>query len=188
MKVRKEDLELEFCNLLDGLAVHSTPLLQYLRKKVHEAWDVRQAEAIAQQGIAERRIKSLQDQKTSLLDKLLKSVIDEQTYIKKNTELDIELAITRSHLHNSALDEADVDGVLNLAEYALTNAGRLWRHMEPEHRPRFQRVLLGASVPYKVDSGFGTAEKAYPVSALKGFVDHDSSLAPPSGIEPLFSG
>jgi len=53
--------------------------------------------------------------------------------------------------------------------------------MEPEHRPRFQRVPPGASVPYKVDYGFGTAEKTYPVSALKGFVDHDSSLAPARG-------
>jgi len=109
---------------------------------------------------------------------LLDGTIDDETYRQRRAQLDFDLISARDELHDRQLEEFDLKGVLNLAEYALTNAARLWLEFAPPHRVRFQKALFPHGLPYSKLEKFGTAANTYPVRVLREFSADASRMAP----------
>lgn len=115
----------------------------------------------AQQDEQKRLLKKLERQQERLLDKLLDGTIDDDTYRQRRAQMDFDLISARDELHDRKLEAFDLQGVLNLAEHALTNAAMLWQELPDLHRVRFQKALFPHGLSYGKDQKFGTAANAY---------------------------
>ena len=189
VNVRREVVEAEFLKLLTEIRIESTPLLQVFRNKILDQWQLRHAEVIAGQGLIKARAGDLSKQQGVLLDKMLRGIVDEATYQRKNAQLTEQLSVARAQLQDAVGDEFNIESAIDLACIMVQNAGRLWYQMKVlGHRQRLAWALFPGGLVYDQNQRFGTAANSWPVTALKGPDPSGNRVAPPRGIEPLFPG
>lgn len=183
------DMTKAFLKLLYEIRIETSPLLQRFREKVLDEWQLRHAEVITAQATLKDNAKALKKKQALLLDKMLEGTVDEQAYTVKNAELSKQIYLARAKYQEAAGEEWDIETALDLACLMVQNAGRLWYEMNDlNHRQRLQKALFPDGLKYSQSEGFGTAANTYPARVLQEFSAGVSQMAPPRGIEPLFSG
>jgi hypothetical protein len=84
---------------------------------------------------------------------IFRRVIDQQTYEQQRDRLREEMAVTEFDLHECALAELDVEGILGFAATVLENAAKPWTHADPMQKLRLQRALFPQGLVFD-GSGF----------------------------------
>ena len=140
------------------------------------------------QGALKARGVELAKQQESLLDKMLRNVVDEPTYKKKNAEIEEQMRLARVQYQEAAGDEWDLETATRLACTMVQNAARLWFEMPLENRQRLQGALFLDGLAYTPGHGLGTAATHWPAKEMKEIAAANLKLAPPRGIEPLLPG
>jgi hypothetical protein len=142
VNVSKEDLENEFVGSLDGLK--PKPELMKLFQEIGlDVWKQKQADAVGTTKALERRLTELRARKDQLVEAFVyRQAIDGATYQEQNGRLAEEIALAEMELHDSRLDELDVEGVLNFAEHVRAKPPRMGQepqkvNLEPPKAPWF---------------------------------------------------
>jgi len=182
--IKKTALEDDFRDLLSSLSDKVTPQFKTLKDNVLAGWKSRHDDVIIQQAQYQAELESLQTQQRILLDKLVKGIITDDAYKAMNQKYDAEIAICRVEIHDAQLDELDIDGVLNAAEYMFSNLAVLWDSMELNNRQRFQLVLFPSGLAYSMKDKYGTNVTSPVFNVLQNKSEGNSRMARPRGIEP----
>jgi hypothetical protein len=186
--IPKVDLDKAFCDLLGDLSDVARVNLTKFRRKVLEKWYSKKGDALDDQCRLKERLKKLERQRKTLLDKLVDGTIGDDVYKVKEKQLSLDIALVKSQRNDSKLDEFEIEEALNSAEFILNNPERLWIDANAEIRQRFQKLLFPDGLSYTKADGFGTGVSCC-VYELLGQIGTDmSDMAPPRGIEPLFPG
>jgi hypothetical protein len=188
VNIPKADLEKAFCALLGDLSEIAAENLAKFRKKVLEKWHARQGGVLDEQRRLKERLQRLERQRKTLVDKLVDGTISDDVYKAKEKQLTLDITTAKLQTNDAKLAEFEVEEALNNAEFVLTNPERLWIDANVEIRQRFQRLLFPEGLSYTKENGFGTAVSSSLYELLGTFSTDVSDMAPPRGIEPLFSG
>jgi site-specific DNA recombinase len=186
VNVRKEVIEKEFIALLHRMAP-SEELLCLFHDLVLNVWDRKQADARAQMDAMHKALSVLTDRKNRLMDKYLDGKIDQTTYEEQNERLGSEIAEAKVALRSVEVLDEQIEDLLAFADGVLRDPAGLWTRASLDQRQRLQKVLFPTGVTYSEDEGFGTALTPSIFSMLQEFRLEDSSLASPTGFEPVLS-
>ena len=185
VSVRREDLEAQFLDLLSSLAPRPE-FLALFRAIVLDVWRLRSASAGALRQDLEAKVADLK-RRESLLDEayLYDQRIDRSTYERQRDALRESVALVSMELQDAKLEEIDVEGILGFAEFAVTNAARLWTEASLEQKQRLQRVLFPLAVRLK-DGKVGTSVTCFAFMQIQPIQPLKEGLASPTGFEPVF--
>lgn len=187
--VKRDGLEEAFRQYLSRNVTEVTaPRLRLFRDRVVDLWKGRHVAALAEQAVQRKRLEDLKAQQSRLLDLLCRGKITDEVYQDKADELSAETAITRVQAHDSELDELDIEGVLNCAEYMFRNTVLILDKLDLDNRQRFQRVLFPSGLAYSMAEGFGTGASSPIINVIQQKQDVYSRLARPRRVELRFQG
>ena len=151
---------------------------------VRHAWKQKQSmvEAILRGSKAE--IEALRGRKNKLVDLLVDSRIDQQTYNEQIRRLTVEIEGAEEISRAVSLEHLDVEAVLAFAEKVVKQHQRLWMESSVEQKQKLQKVFFRDGLTV-TNTGFGTASS----NALFGMLGHvptgEATLASPTGFEPV---
>ncbi len=187
--VKRDGLEEAFRQYLSRNVTEVTaPRLRLFRDRVIDLWKGRHTAALAEQAAQRKRLEDLKAQQSRLLDLMCKGKIADEVYQDKAAELSAEIAITRVQAHDSELDELDIEGVLNCAEYMFRNTVLILDKLDLDNRQRFQRVLFPSGLAYSMAEGFGTGASSPIINVIQQKQDVYFRLARPRRVELRFQG
>jgi site-specific DNA recombinase len=141
---------------LEGAFVDELALLQptpgYMRlvkDRILYVWEQRRAEAKDRTVEQEKRVKLIQ-QKLDRLDDafLFQQSIDVQSYERQRDRLREELAFAKIDHHTEAVDELDVEGILQFAEQILPRASDLWVQASLDYKQRLQQLFFPEGIAF----------------------------------------
>jgi site-specific DNA recombinase len=184
VNIRKEALEQQFLQLLHRLKPRADIVLLF-RGIILETWNRKQADARAQASAIRQRLEKLTGRKNALMDRYLDSKIPQQTYNEQNERLSGEIDEAKSALVEVAASEGQIDELLDFADRVLKDPAGLWRRASLDMRQRLQKVLFPAGLAYSAQDGFGTVQTPSFFNMLAAFETENSSLASPTGFEPV---
>ena len=116
-----------------------------MREIVLDVWNQREQEVNRHQVRLRRQMDDLEGKKDRLLSAFLyEGVIDRATFERQRDKVEQDLALVRLELHETTIEELDIEGLLAFAEHLLSNASRLWTKLDLDQKRRFQRALLPA--------------------------------------------
>lgn len=142
--------------VLDGQFVDALSTLQPLpgfmrlvKDRVLLAWRTLRAESRTVAATAERQVRTIQERLDRLDDAFLfAQSIDQQTYDRQRDKLREELALARVAQHQAAVEDLDVEGILNFAERVLPSAAQLWSHASLDQRQRLQQLFFADGMTF----------------------------------------
>lgn len=183
--IPKAEFEAGFLRYLEAM-VPKPEYLRLFREIVLDVWNQRQTEAQGARRRLQRSLDSLLSKKDRIVEAFVhRGVLDQRTYDRQTAKIDEEIALAESALHDARLDELDVEGVLNFAEYVLGNSARLWTEASIEQKQRLQKLLFPSGVTDSRERGFGTAEISVIFRLLQALPVQKSRVASPTGFEPV---
>ena len=185
IKVSKAELENHFRLLLERLEP-KPEIVMLFKRIVLDVWRQKQGEAEVIVSEANRRVKELREKKNSLIDLLMDGRIDQDAYDGRMDKLNEDVALAEMALTDAKVEELDIEGALGFAEYLLGNAARLWAESSLEQKQRLQSVFFPQGLALYKD-GFGTAVTSPLFNQLESLTVVESSLASPTGFEPVLS-
>ena len=159
---------------------------ELLRLTVIDAYQKRASEARRTRQQAESRLGELRQRQDRLEEAFIfQRAIDQKTYDEQRDRLREEITVAELALHESTLEELDVDGILGFAETLLQNAANLWKHSEPAQRQRLQRAIFPEGIVFDGER-FGTAVTCLAFCQLHQSDSCTAGVASPAGFEPAF--
>ena len=183
VNVRRDRLETNFAALLERLA----PERRYMRlfkEIVRQVWKQRVSASESILRAVKAKLADLENRKNRLVDFLLEGRLDQQTYDEQAARLRVEVESAERDLREANLEQMDVEAVLTFAEKLVERPQQLWLESTLEQKQRLQRVFFPDGVTYTKE-GFGTAPSNCFFSLLRGVSEEKSTLASPTGFEPV---
>jgi len=110
--------------------------------------------------------------------------VDRKTYEQQRDKLREESALLELRLHDSRIDELDIDALLAFAEHVMGDAARIWSEASMEQRTRLQRVFFPRGLEFD-GIRFGTAPTCLAFREIPENSGTENGLASPSGAEPF---
>lgn len=120
-------------------------------------------------------------------DCLLYRAYSKEEFQERREEVESEIATTKISLSEARIEQFDIEGALTYAANFIKNLGRHWFDLSPELRPRFQKLLFPAGLPYDREKGFRTAKLGLIYELNSAFDGTKSSLVDLRGIGPRSS-
>jgi len=159
--------------------------LNLFKEIVIDVWRQRQSEILKLGATLQSRVDGLKARRQRVIDAFLhERSIDKPTYKEQLDLLNEEIALAELEIHETRIDEMDLEAALNFATNALSNAAQFWIQCSPEQKQRFQRVLFPNGLVFEGES-YRTAETCLAFSYLQAISSGDPSLASRTGIEPV---
>lgn len=180
VNITKDTLENDFRELLQRLMRLTEPQLNYFRQHLLKVWRGRHEEVATLHAAQHQRLEKLEGLQRTLLDKLLKGIIPDELYATKSKELAADIAVCRVEAHDAQLDQLDIEGVMNTADYLIRNMTTIWDKLDLDNRQRFQTVLFPAGLAYSKVVGFGTDVTSPFINMIQQNSGGESQLAPPA--------
>lgn len=182
VRVRNGELESKFADLLATLQPQPE-FMRLFRRIVLDAWKERGAETRSARSLLETRLANLQHREQQVEDAWFDERIDRKSYERQRDKVRTEIALTKTELSDTTLEELDVEGVLGFAEHVLTGASKLWIEATSEQKRRLQAVFFPNRITF-LDGQFGTAVTCMAFKQLQALAAPEEGLASPPGFEP----
>jgi site-specific DNA recombinase len=183
VNVRKTELESRFADLLAGVQL-DPELGPAFRRIVLDSWETAHAEAAAIRSAREKQLRSIELRKERLTSKFVDDLIDKESYRKQVTKIDDELSLLMADHHVEVIEERELKGVLDFAEYVFESPARAWAEFNLDQRQRFQNMIFPEGLVFDREKGFGTSKTAPIFKYLRAISAGESNLAPQVGLEP----
>ena len=156
--------------------------LRLFKAIVPDVWKNEQARARDVEQWRTKRVAELRSRADGLEEAFIyERSIDHAVYERQSDKLQEDLALAELELHEARIDQTDVEGVLNFAEYLLTNAARVWLEASLPQRQQIQRAIFPEGLPFN-GREFGTAPTCLAFNRLA------ESPAPENGMASLPGG
>jgi len=177
--VKKEQLEAAFLAKLERMKMRPE-FFAVLKTVVTDMWAQRRELARDAQQRSRTRIEVLQERMGQLEEAhIFRRSIDQATFERHQDQLREQIALAELELHESKLEELDIEGILAFAEQLLENPARLWSEASPAQRQRIQVALFPEGVPYD-GSEFGTAVTCFAFNDFPAFSEVRTGVASPT--------
>ena len=179
-RIRKEDLEQRFVEILENITVRNTGRLLAFRELVLEEWQAMHGQAISERESATCRVEKLQTQSARLLDKLLDGTISDETYSLRDRAIKVEIAAAQAALRGFDGPQIDLPAVLQFAHDLLRQLAGTWLRLSGQARQWFQAGLFPARLEWNPEGGLGTGVSNHLFSVLEMIPATNGSVAPPT--------
>jgi hypothetical protein len=130
--------------------------MHLFKEIVRHVWKQRQTDSVAILRTAKTKLDELRLRKNRLVEFLLDSRLDQQTYDEQTQRLNSENEAAKAELQQADLECMDVEAVSDFAERLVERPKLLWLESSLEQKQRLQQVFFPDGVTYTRD-GFGTA-------------------------------
>lgn len=181
---RRHDVERAFVAYLEGLQPDAA-YVRLFKAIVLDVWKGEQARARDVEQLRAKRVAELRSRADRLEEAFIyERSIDHAVYERQSDKLQEELALAELDLHEARIDQTDVEGVLNFAEYLLTNAARAWVEASLPQRQQIQRAIFPEGLPF-TGREFGTAPTCLAFSRLAESPAAENGMASLTGFEPV---
>ena len=185
VNVRREELEDRFVTIMEGLKP-APRFVAVFKDVVLQVWHEQRRSLAAKREERERSVATLRSRLESVEQAFLfEKSIDSQTYVAQRDELREHLAVADLALHETQIDELDVEGLVNFAGYALEQAARLWLEASPRQKRSLQQALFPEGLEFD-GTGFRTPLTGSAFKLLGLTEPSLVSMASPQGFEPWF--
>ncbi len=180
-----DKLHLAFVSLLQRLTpTHES--LAGIKDAVRAVWMQRQGDMDELRAILNQKLKTLEDRKATLFDKMLDGVIDQDAFKEHNARYRDEVEQIKVEIRGTELEGIELEKVLAYAERLMLYPDRMWNESSLEQRQRLQKTLFPNGLEFD-GKEFGTAPSPLLFSLLSVDLDDDYGLASPTGFEPVLS-
>ncbi len=133
------------------------------------------------------RITELQRQQTSLIEKNLKGIISDEILTRHLKLIEEELIGAKLNLTNAEQITFDVDKAISIISPFLKTPSEVWEMAKIDNKLKLQWFQFPSGVSFDGEI-FGTTKIASIYNVKSAFLQTDSTVVDPSGIEPLASG
>jgi site-specific DNA recombinase len=116
---------------------------------------------------------------------VIEKSIDSESYQEMRDRLRGELTVVKIERSEARIEETDVEGILAFAEHMIGNAAALWINASAADRLALQRAFFPEGLEWD-GTGFRTPVTCLAFSQMLESRDPESSLASPTGFEPVF--
>ena len=184
--VRKEVFEKLFIEFLERMKPNPSHL-KLLNAVLLDRFREKRAESSLLREKLEKKILELRDKKHKLLETFVyRQEIDSKSYQSELNKLNEESYLSEIDLKDARLEEMDMEGMLNFASYAVSNAARIWVECTLDQKQRFQKSLFPDGIEF-LEGKFGTAATSILFSMLEPQRPQKEKMATPTGFEPVSS-
>lgn len=154
--IRKDHLEGGFTDELDRLAPNERALLVF-KETVLDVWRERRRSSASAAETRARQLSELADRRRRIFE--MREDGSYSTAMFQERLADVDRQIVQLKMAGEALSQSlDVETALSRAVASVENPSRTWLELKPRLRPRFQKLVFPAGIPYDRNRGFGTAE------------------------------
>jgi hypothetical protein len=151
---------------------------------MRDVWKRKQSDSEALLRTVAQRLSSLAGRKNRLVDALLDGQIDQPTYEEQLDRLKAEAEKTEAELGDAGAEGLSVETILAFIERLARNPADLWVRASLEQKQRLQAVFFPGGLTY-LGNTFGTGPTASFFSFLGSLEENKTSLASPTGFEPV---
>ena len=187
--IRKDDVESAVTQALQSVTPHK-PVLALARAMLKDIWDSRikgAQEALKQ---AEARIRELDQQVATLLDRIVVAsnprVI--QAYEQKIDALEREKRMIGEKARHQSAPKHSFEELFELASEILSNPYEIWRKGSLSLRKMVLKMVFPNGIEYDKETGVRTTDLSLPFKVLESMKMGKCEMARPRGFEPLAFG
>lgn len=184
LNIRKEKLEQQFFDLLDGMK----PVPEYLNL-LNEAillkYTATEADNIAIKTNLQTDISKCEQQIERLTEALAEGVLRPEDYKKTFDKIESKRLVKTLELQDLKVELIEIETVLVYAKYVVMNAGAIWQESNIDQRTHLQTVFFPNGLQYGADN-FESPQMGLFFEFCAGkAVFQKTSMVVPRGIEPL---
>jgi site-specific DNA recombinase len=140
-KIRREDLEEDFTNLLADLRPQPEHLALF-RAVVLDVWQSQQEEVVARRAALEAELREIKRRRDRLVEVYVyQQGLSEDVYQEQVAKLSEAQSIAQMRLHDAEVEELDIEAVLAFAEHLALHADRMWIAASLDQRQTLQKAL-----------------------------------------------
>jgi hypothetical protein len=176
VRARREELETRFMERLRNLQPNPA-YMRLFNAIVRDVWKEQEADARKTREQATVALAAV-ERREHLLNSafIYEKPIDEKTYAAQRDKLREEGTLLEIQLHESRLEELDLEALLAFAEQVLTDAARMWSEASLEQRVRLQAVFFPKGLTFDGER-FGTAASCLAFSDLQQIRGDENDVA-----------
>jgi hypothetical protein len=117
----------------------------------------------------------------------LRQSIDQETYARLRSELDDAMLAAEVGVHDTEIEELDLEATLAWAEQMLPKLATLWDEANASDKRRLQSAVFQQGIVVSGDQ-IGTPVSALAFETWGLFQEGEEQLVPVRGFEPRFHG
>ncbi|MCP5463297.1 MAG: recombinase family protein [bacterium] len=178
-------IENQFCEYLNNIQP-KPEIMELLEYKLVHHWKEKNQHHKNQLKRDKTQLTELKSMKENLLNKLLKGVIDDDTYKEKVDALQNEILMLQENVSQGKVIDYDLEAYLKFSTYFLTNISDIWRKSAIKTKQRIQNFVFPAQI-YFDGVNFEPPQLVGILDVINNFFRR-SNLATPRGFEPLLQG
>jgi site-specific DNA recombinase len=182
----KEKLESLFLKHLDKLKP-SPESIRLFKAVMLDSWKEKHADSQRTFQKLKKDLESLKERKNQLVDLLLVKTLDPKTYQEQTDRLQVEIGLKELEVSQIHEEDLDLEGILDFAEFVISNPEKLWKDSALNQKQRFQKVLFPQGLKFG-NQEFGTSESAPIYTLISQSQTPVNTLVAPRGIEPRSNG
>jgi site-specific DNA recombinase len=182
VRFKRLDLDVKFLELLDTLRL-SGEFLPLLREGIRAVWRQKKTQRDDQLGQARKRVGELQAYREKIVKAWISEKITKEIYDDQMEKVGTDLEAAGLLEGEAVLELADIELLLDFADWMLANAASVWAGASFENKLRIQRSLFANGLPVSKE-GFGTPEPISLFRQLQATGEDETSMASPGGFEP----
>jgi site-specific DNA recombinase len=182
VKFKRIDLEVKFLTLLDSLRFDEKfgPLL---KEAVRAVWNQKHSQRENQLAQARKRVAELQAWREQIIKAWIAEKITQEVYDDQMQKVGTELQAAGLLEGEAVLDLAEVELLLDFADWMLSHAASVWASASWANKIRIQRAIFPAGLVVSSE-GFGTPEEQCAFLRLQENSGDEYDMASPGGFEP----
>ncbi|MCP5462805.1 MAG: hypothetical protein H7A34_06485 [bacterium] len=138
-------IENQFCEYLNNIQP-KPEIMELLEYKLVHHWKEKNQHHKNQLKRDKTQLTELKSMKENLLNKLLKGVIDDDTYKEKVDALQNEILMLQENVSQGKVIDYDLEAYLKFSTYFLTNISDIWRKSAIKTKQRIQNFVFPAQI------------------------------------------
>ena len=182
---QKEQLESDFMKFMDAYSMnkkHLDKLKKFVEVKFNKATTDSRKKVI----LVEKRLQELDQQQTSLVQKNLKGIINDDVLMQQLEIIGKEKMQSQALLLSLKEKTIDVSKLLDICEEFMTRPSHVWEKMPPAIKLKLQRFQFPLGVTFDGER-FGTTTISLIFNAKPILSPIQSEVVDPIGFEPMTS-
>lgn len=181
--IKKVSIEDDFGTLLRRIKP-SPRFFDYFREASIAYWTEKRDTLTAKAREHQSRIEELRVQHKNVCLMRERGEYDAALFRERKDEIDAAIATETFSLNGEDLGGFDMVAGVEYAERFISDVEARWATLNPQFRPRFQKLVFPAGISYDRNNGFGTVKVGCIFELNQGFDPANSSIVPRRGFEP----
>ena len=182
VRFKRLDLEIKFLTFVDSLRFDDVfrPLL---REAVRQVWQQKKTQKDGLLNEARKRVAELEAYRQRIIKSWIEEKINKEIYDDQMRQVGTQLEAAGLIEGEAVLELAEVELLLDFADWMLTHASLVWASASLENKIRIQKALFPGGLIVSPE-GFGTPEETSVFLRLREQLTDELNLASPGGFEP----